>query len=113
MYNLVNRLWSDDAGFVVSSELVLIATVLVIGLLVGMVTIRDQLVQELGDVADAIANVNQSYSFSAVTGHHSSTAGSDLDDQEDDCDQTAPTAGSAPACIGLATNPNGAGEDTN
>ena len=32
---LLRRLWTDEAGFVVSTELVLVATVLVIGLLVG------------------------------------------------------------------------------
>ena len=75
---LLRRLWADEAGFVVSSELVLIATLLVIGLVVGLTSLRNQVVQELGDVAQAIANVNQSYSFSGVTGHHSSTAGSIL-----------------------------------
>ncbi len=83
---LFQRFWKDEAGFVVSSELVLIATVLVIGLLVGLATVREQLVQELGDVADAISEINQSYSFSAITGHHSSTAGSLFNDTQDDCD---------------------------
>ena len=83
---LFHRLWSDEAGFVVSSELVLIATVMVIGLLVGMVTVRDQVLQELADVADAISEINQSYSFSAVTGHFSRTAGSFFEDTSDACD---------------------------
>lgn len=94
------KLWKDEAGFVVSSELVLISTVLVIGLLAGLVTLRDQVVQELGDVASAISDINQSYSFTAVTGHTSSTAGSDLVDNEDFCDDDD-DAGEQPACINV------------
>jgi Flp pilus assembly pilin Flp len=83
---LLSRLWADEAGFVVSSELVLIATVMVVGLLAGLTTVRDQVVQELADVADAVSEIDQSYSYSSVTGHTSSTAGSLFIDTEDDCD---------------------------
>ncbi|MCO6457788.1 MAG: hypothetical protein J5I93_20985 [Pirellulaceae bacterium] len=83
----VRRLWSDEAGFVVSTELAIIATILVIGMIVGLTTIRDQVVQELADVAGMISQLNQSYSFSAITGHHSTTAGSFGIDRVDSCDQ--------------------------
>ena len=83
---LLSRLWADEAGFVVSSELVLIATVMVVGLLAGLTTVRDQVVQELADVADAVSEIDQSYSYSSITGHTSSTAGSFFVDTADDCD---------------------------
>ncbi|MFP6657193.1 MAG: hypothetical protein VB853_03365 [Pirellulales bacterium] len=105
------RFWNDDVGVVVSAELVLIATILVIGMIVGLTTVRDQVVQELGDVASAIASINQSYSFSGATGHHSSTAGSDYRDLSDDCDGTD-TAGAPPACIdvcGIDSSAEGSG----
>ncbi|MEY4179963.1 MAG: hypothetical protein RLY70_3537, partial [Planctomycetota bacterium] len=51
---VLGTLWSDDRGFVVSSELVLIATVVVIGLLTGLAAVRDALISELSDVAGAI-----------------------------------------------------------
>ena len=70
------KLWNDEAGFIVSAELVLIATILVLGMIVGLVSVRDQVVQELGDIALAFGVINQSYSFSGITGHTSSTAGS-------------------------------------
>ena len=41
------RLWRDEAGFVVSTELVLIATILVIGLITGLVTVRDAVAEEI------------------------------------------------------------------
>ena len=106
--NLFQRLWADEAGFVVSSELILIATVLVIGMLVGLATVREQVVQELGDVADAFSEINQSYSFSAITGHHSSTAGSYFEDTGDDCDDADGNNnsgnGNAAECINVAVD---------
>ena len=85
--NLFVKLWNAEEGFVVSSELVLIATMLVIGMLAGLDTIRDQVVQELADVGDAISEINQSYSFSGVTAHSASTAGSAFNDLSDYCEQ--------------------------
>jgi Flp pilus assembly pilin Flp len=101
----IQLLWADQSGVIVSAELILIATILVIGMVVGLTTIRDQVVQELGDVAQAIANVNQSYSLSGVTGHHSSTAGSFFIDQLDDCDTNIDPAGAEPVCIEICGIP--------
>lgn len=61
--NCLKRLWRDDAGFVATSDLILISAILVLGTIVGLVTLRDQVVQELADVAQAIAALNQSYSY--------------------------------------------------
>ena len=97
---MLSRLWADEAGFVVSSELILIATIAVIGLIAGLQTVRDQVLQELADTAGAISNVNQSYSFSAVTGHASSTAGSIFIDVLDQCDENDNGGtGNEPHCI--------------
>ncbi len=109
----MQRFWNDEAGFIVSSELILIATVLVIGLLAGLVTIRDQVVQELGDVADAISEINQSYSFSGVTGHASSTAGTFFEDIRDFCEAAGTSdqsTGAEPQCIEIS-DINGAAEN--
>ena len=97
----MKKFWSDEAGFIVSAELVLIATILVLGMIVGLVSVRDQVVQELGDIALAIGFINQSYSFSGITGHTSSTAGSFLDDNADVCDGPADPAGSGAVCISV------------
>ena len=80
------KLWRDDRAFIVSAELTLLATILVIGMVVGAVSVRDQVVQELGDVATAIGNLNQSYSFSGVRACTSHTAGSLFWDRHDYCD---------------------------
>ncbi len=86
MRNLAMRLWQDDAGFVVSTELVLIATIIVLGALVGQATLRDAVISELADTAESINELNQSYSFSTVTGHSSSVTGTVFADVADFCE---------------------------
>ena len=90
---MLRQLLNDEAGFVISAELILVATLLVIGLLVGLSEVQHAVVQELNDVADAIGNVNQSYSYSGfsafMTGSDkvkSYTRGSMFIDSVDDCD---------------------------
>jgi HAMP domain-containing protein len=84
---VLHRLWADDAGFVVSTELVLVATVLVIGLVLGLTELRNQVVQELGDLAQAIANINQSYEYAGTAkAEVAETAGSDFHDERDFCE---------------------------
>jgi hypothetical protein len=84
---MIRMLWRDENGFIISSELVLVATILVIGMIVGLTTVRDQVVQELADVAGAISDIVQTFSYSAVTGHTAFTAGSDFHDHNDFCDE--------------------------
>lgn len=86
------QLWNDDAGFVVSAELILISTICVLGLIVGLSEVQHSVVSELNDVADAIGELNQGFSFTGFSKKsHGKTAavtyGSDFEDQRDDCDQ--------------------------
>ena len=87
MKNLLKRFLRDDAGFVISSELVLVATILVIGMIAGLNTVKDSVVQELGDLSASIGSVSQSYTYNGITGHSSATAGSAYVDQIDFCDE--------------------------
>ena len=96
---ILSRLWSDENGFVVSSELTLIATIMVLGMIVGLSTIRNQVVQELGDVAAAISRLNQSYFYNGVTGHQSMTNGSKFFDRTDFCDKQGDSPKNPPLCI--------------
>ncbi len=104
--NMLYRLWNDQAGFVISAELILVATILVIGLIVGLTTVRDQVVQELGDLALAIGNVNQSYTYNGVTGHTAATAGSQFDDEPDFCQEGGiDPPGLEPTCLSVQQTP--------
>ena len=90
---MLKTLLNDEAGFIVSAELVLVATLLVIGLIVGLSEVQHAVVSELNDVGDAIGELNQSYSFSGFNkcdngGRiHAVSYGSDFGDTIDDCDK--------------------------
>jgi Flp pilus assembly pilin Flp len=97
MMNLMNRLVKDENGFVVSSELVLILTIGVIGLIVGLDAVQNAVVTELSDIASAIGASNQSYSYdgwqqTTSSSTLASTAGSFFLDQLDAGDATNASA---------------------
>lgn len=104
---MFQQFWNDESGFVVSTELVLIATVLVLGMIVGLTTLRDQVIAELADVAAAMSNTNQSYSYSGITGHSSSTSGTYFDDNRDYCDENDNPVGGDNHCITIVDATNG------
>ena len=96
MKNFIN----DEAGFIVSAELVLVATILVIGMIVGLSEVQTAVVHELNDVANAIGAINQSYSYKGFTGCKSVTAGASFQDAFDVCDHSG--TNSADLCANCA-----------
>jgi len=109
---MLKKLWNDDAGALVSAEIILVATILVIGVITGLHAVQTAVVTELGDVASAIGSVNQSYSFGGSTGHHAGTVGSGWDDAVDACDEECAQSGDAAACI-IVCEVKGVGESVN
>jgi hypothetical protein len=82
MSRLLARFWADDCGAVLSSELLFLFTMLVVGTVSGLTAMRQALVSELVESANALMALNQSYSFSGVTiSGVASTAGSSASDQ--------------------------------
>jgi len=81
------RLWNEEIGAILSAEVMLVASILVIGVIAGLASLRDSVVTELADVAQAVANINQSFSFSGVAGHHTFSGGGQFHDQIDFCDR--------------------------
>lgn len=84
MANLWTALYVEEAGFVISAELVLVGTVCVLGLVTGLTCVRDAMVAELSDVSDAFRSVRQDFYYTGMHGcdcgpcgcPHSWTAGS-------------------------------------
>lgn len=68
MHNLLTALWKDERGFLVSSELIIISTILVLGLIVGLTTLQNALVYEFQDLAFAFSSLNQSFAFPGFFG---------------------------------------------
>ena len=57
-------LWNDESGVILSAEIVLIGTILVLGMLVGLVELQCAIVAELSDLSSAFGNLSQSYTTS-------------------------------------------------
>lgn len=99
--NLISRLWSDDAGFIVSAELVLVATIVVIGMITGLVAIRKDVTSELTEVGQSIAAVDQSWAYSSLSNCHSTTAGGGTTDSY----QSNQSSFGAGAALNINVNP--------
>ncbi|MGE3999669.1 MAG: hypothetical protein AB7I48_05590, partial [Planctomycetaceae bacterium] len=61
MTNILQALLHDETGFIVSAELVLISTLLVVGLVTGLQAIQASAVGEMKDIATSVRALNQSY----------------------------------------------------
>lgn len=68
MLQFTKSLLNDEAGFVISAELALVSTLCVLGLVVGLSSVRDAVNCELTDLSTAICSLDQSYYY---TGFHS------------------------------------------
>lgn len=64
----MKSLWTDEAGFIISAELVIVATTVILGLTVGLVAVRDAIGSELADLAGAFRRLDQSYYLSGLRG---------------------------------------------
>ena len=56
----MNRFLKDESG-VLTFEWILLITVLVIGIVGGLSAVRDAMIDELGDVCEAMVSVDQSF----------------------------------------------------
>lgn len=89
---MIKNFLSDENGVIVSAEIVLVATILVLGMVVGLAELQSAIVGELSDVASAFGNVDQSYSTSGYVSYKASggvkarTYGASYYDVPDECD---------------------------
>jgi len=80
------RLWNDQHGFIVSAELVLVATIGVLAMVVGLSEVAFNVNNELEDIGSAFGKMSQKYSVNGTNGHQAQTAGSKYHDGFDFCD---------------------------
>jgi Flp pilus assembly pilin Flp len=86
MMTVVKRMWSDEAGFIVSAELILVATIGVLAMVVGLSEVSIGINEELEDVGSAFGAINQSFCYFGATGHKGHVSGSAFRDRIDFCD---------------------------
>lgn len=88
MTRLMSKLFRDEAGFIVSSELVLIATIGVLAMVVGLSELALNINNELEDVASAFGASSQSFRANGMSGHGGSSSGGGFGDGVDFCDRS-------------------------
>jgi Flp pilus assembly pilin Flp len=76
MLRLAARLWNDDAGAIIAAEYLFVATILVIGVVVGLTSVREAINSELTELANALLALSQGYVISGTSGATGSTDGS-------------------------------------
>jgi Flp pilus assembly pilin Flp len=65
MNRFLKSLWREDDG-VLSFEWTLLSVVVVFGIVGGLAAARDVLIDELGDLGEAVIGWNQSFSFTGI-----------------------------------------------
>jgi Flp pilus assembly pilin Flp len=102
MKKILARMWKEQDG-VLSFEWVLLVTLLTIGIVGGVAAARDAIIDELGDVAQAMLALDQSYSIDFplyVEVHAPTTSGASDSEFTDaalysDCSRAAVPVGQA------------------
>jgi len=95
----LRKIASDQSGSILTLESIAVAAVIVVGLIAGMAAVRDSVISEMSDLAGAVQDANQSFSFRSAGGHSNTAAGSDFLDTTDHCDDPDDIAGSADNCV--------------
>lgn len=91
----------SEHGTVFTYELAIVATVVFIGMTVGLSSLRDAVIGESSDFALSMQVLNQSYSFAPPVGTAATTNGSAFSDAGDMPDEYADPSGEMANCIVL------------
>lgn len=86
MISLLNQLMNEEAGFIISAELVLVASIAVLAMIVGLSEVSLNVSEELEDVGSAFGSISQNYHINGICGHQASIFGSCFRDMIDFCD---------------------------
>lgn len=79
MRNLFSKLWNDDKG-IVALEYLLVATIVGLGLVVGLAALEGALNVELSELANAILNISQANSIDTQSNCKASKQGWNVTD---------------------------------
>ena len=79
MRKLFSKMWQDDDG-IVAFEYLLVATIIGLSLVVGLSAVSHALNIELAELASAILNLNQTYTYDGASSCTGSVLGSAVTD---------------------------------
>ena len=80
LYALLTRLWNDEAGSIVATEYLLLGTIVGLGSVTGLATVRDSINDEYQEFGTSVREVRQSYSVPAKKGGGGSAGGTTVTD---------------------------------
>ena len=108
--SILRRLWRDSRAAISPAALILLTTIVILGAIVGLVSVRDYLVQEFGDVAVGLERIDQSYSYDIGRDLNADLDFNDPGEFQLTCafpDTSVLTdpGGGAPACLDLTIAP--------
>jgi Flp pilus assembly pilin Flp len=66
MKSILRRLWQEDAG-IVALEYLLLATIVGLGLVVGLAAYHESLTVEQTELANAVSSLDQTYTVTGLT----------------------------------------------
>lgn len=101
---LLTKFWKEEDG-VLTFEWVLLVTLLTIGIVSGLAAARDAIIDEMGDVAEAMLALDQSFRIDfplEITVHDGNPSGGSSDSQFTDaflfvdCDRATDPLGQGP-----------------
>ena len=100
MTNLFTALINDESGFIISAELVLVSTIVVLGMVVGLSEVALNVNNELEDVGSAFGALNQTYVVKGILGCQGYSSGTEFRDNIDACDATGDIQSADPQAEG-------------
>jgi Flp pilus assembly pilin Flp len=65
---MLKKLWNDDQGALIAMEFLFVATILVLGILAGIGSVRSAINAELAELSNAILALSQGYSIGGQQG---------------------------------------------
>ena len=92
---MLRTLWNDEAGVIISAELVLVLTIAVLAMIVGLSEVAVAVNEELNDISNAVGNFDQSYTYVGFVGANdpgfsltkNDYHGASWADKRDNCDK--------------------------
>ena len=65
---LLTKLWNDECGIVISTEMVVITSITLLATIVGLESLANAIAFEFNDIGNALTSIVQSYSFTGFQG---------------------------------------------
>lgn len=88
MSTMLRRLWADDRGAVISTELVLVIGILIFGIIPGLVALRNSVIAALGTIGNTLTNLVPTFTYSGYAIGRQSGGGTIAQVQGYQVDQT-------------------------